>query len=179
MKHYTEDILIDYMHGEVSPAEDARIHTHLAGCDDCRAHYDAQASIGDLLRATARADEREFPSLIKARVWEAIRVQEPTVADRVRAFLRPAIALPVAAALAVAAYFGVPALHSNGANSAPTVAAAFYLEEHAAEGQQNPLADHTNINASFAVDRNAAPATAPLIDAVDAATLNNDVVSGN
>ncbi|GAC1410360.1 MAG: hypothetical protein NVSMB64_19470 [Candidatus Velthaea sp.] len=179
MNHYTEDILIDYIHGEVSPAEDVRIHAHLAACDACRITYDAQAAIGDLLRASARAEEREFPSLIKARVWEAVRAEQPAFADRVRALLRPVFVLPAAAALAIAAYLGVPALHTIGAHGTPTVAAAFYLEEHAAEGQQNPLADHTNVNATFAVERNAVATTTPLIDAADAATLTNDLVSGN
>jgi predicted anti-sigma-YlaC factor YlaD len=172
MKHYTEDILIDYIHGELPGGEDVLVHAHLAACDDCRALHDAEAAFGDMLRASASSQELEFPSIIKARVWAAIRDAEPTFADRLRSFLRPAIAAPVVAALAIAVYLGAPILHSG--IGAPSVGVAYYLEEHAAEAQENPLADHTNVNASIALDRANAPATAPLIDAADAATLDDD-----
>jgi predicted anti-sigma-YlaC factor YlaD len=173
MKHYTNEILIDYLHGELPAAEDARLYAHLAICDDCRSRHDAEASLGEMLRAAARSDEREFPSLIKAKVWVAIRNAEPTFADRLRAFLRPAIAAPLVAMLALFAYFGVPII--RGGAGAPSVGIAYYLDEHTAEAQENPLADHTNVNATFAVERSQAPATAPLIDAADAATLDDDV----
>lgn len=179
MKHYTTDDLIDYLHGELAAAADARIHAHLAECADCRALYEAEAALGDMLRAAARADEREFPSIVKARVWEAVRNEEPTALERLRAIFRPVVAVPLAAALALVAYFGVPAVRgTNVATGAPTVAAAYYLEEHAAEGQENPLADHTNVHATFAAERSATPTTAPLIDAADAATLSGDIVIG-
>src|SRR5476651_2321553 len=172
MKHYTEDILIDYIHGELPAGEDARVHAHLAACADCCVLHDAEAAFGEMLRASASNEELEFPSIIKARVWAAIRDAEPTFADRLRSFFRPAIAAPVVAALALAAYLGAPILHSG--SGAPSVAVAYYLEEHAAEAQENPLADHTNVNASMAIER-ATGTTAPLIDAADAATLNDDV----
>ena len=177
MTHYSEEILIDYIHGEVSATEDARIHAHMEACEPCRATFDAQAAIGDLLRASARENEREFPSTIKARVWEAVRNERPSLADRLRGLLQPAIAVPIVALLAVAAYLGVPSVHELGSHG-PTVAAAFYLEEHAAEGQDNPLADRTNVNATFATDRAAAPTAIPLIDAADAATLPDSIDSG-
>ena len=138
--HYDADTLADYLHGEIGPEADAAIHAHLDACVACRALYDETASVRDWLRAAARADEREFPSLIKARVWEAVRSAEPTFLDRLRAAVRPAIALPIAAAIAVFAYVGAPAIHLPG--SAPAgVAATTLLEEHAAVASDNPLAD--------------------------------------
>jgi len=173
MKHYTDEILIDYLHGELPSAEDARLYAHLAVCDDCRGRHDAEASLGEMLRASARADERDFPSLIKAKVWVAIRDAEPTLFDRLRGFLRPAIAAPLVAMFVLFAYFGVPIV--RGGAGAPSVGIAYYLDEHAAETQENPLSDHTSVNTTFALERSQASATAPLIDAADAATLDDDV----
>ena len=73
MMHYNADTLDDYLHGALGPERDAAIHAHLEACADCRALYDEAASVRDWLRAAARAEEREFPSMIKARVWEAVR----------------------------------------------------------------------------------------------------------
>jgi predicted anti-sigma-YlaC factor YlaD len=139
--HYTADILDDYLHGELGPERDATIHAHLERCSPCSALYDEAASVRDMLRASAIAQEREFPSIIKARVWEAVRNAPPalTFADRLRALWRPMIALPVAAAIAVFAYMGVPAVH--GSNAPAGVAATYLLEEHAALASENPLAD--------------------------------------
>jgi predicted anti-sigma-YlaC factor YlaD len=172
MNHFTDDELIDYLHNEVTDAVDARIHAHLAHCGDCSARYDAEASVGELLRASALADERPFPSIIKAGVWAAIRASAPTPLERLRAFLRPALAIPLAAAFALLLYLGVPVFRGDRASS-PTVAAAYYFEEHAAEGLENPLADHVNTNATLAFGRAATWASAPLIDAADAATLDD------
>jgi anti-sigma factor RsiW len=138
--HYDADILEDYLHGEIGPETDAAIHAHLDACAGCRALYDEAAGVRDWLRAAARAEEREFPALIRARVWEAVRAAEPSWLDRLRAAFRPAIALPLAAALAVFAYVGVPALRLPGAPPAG-VAATTLFEEHAALASDNPLAD--------------------------------------
>jgi predicted anti-sigma-YlaC factor YlaD len=138
--HYDAETLADYLHGEIGPEADAAIHTHLDACADCRALYDEAASVRDWLRAAARAGEREFPATIKARVWEAVRSTAPTFLERLRAAFRPAVALPLAAALAVFAYVGVPAIHLPGSPPAG-VAATTLLEEHAALASDNPLAD--------------------------------------
>jgi hypothetical protein len=176
MNHITDDDLIDYLHHECDDATDARIHGHLVRCRDCRDRRDAEVMVGDLLRSSALAAERELPSLVKAGVWAAIRTAPPTFAERFRTFLSPALALPVAAVLAVAMYLGVPVLRAEHASS-PTVAAAYYFEEHAAEGLENPLADHVNTNASLAFGRSSAASSSSLIDAADAATLDDVVAS--
>jgi predicted anti-sigma-YlaC factor YlaD len=177
MNHFTDDDLIDYLHNEVTDAVDVRMHAHLAQCRDCSARYDAEAAVSEMLRASVLAEEREFPALITAQVWAAIRVAEPTFLERVRAFVSPALAVPLVAALALLMYFAVPIMRGDHATSSPTVAAAYYFEEHAAAGLENPLADHVNTNATLALGRSTAGASAPLIDAADAATLDDVAAS--
>jgi len=173
MNHYTDDNLIDYLHGEVSDEVDARMHAHLAHCSDCSARYDAEAGVGEVLRASALAQERPFPPMIRAYVWATIRAAEPTPLERIRAFINPLVAVPLAAALALLMYFSVPIVRGDRA-TAPTVAAAYYFEEHAAEGLENPLADHVNTNATLAFGHaGIGAASSPLIAAAGAATLDD------
>jgi predicted anti-sigma-YlaC factor YlaD len=151
--HYNADLLDDYLHGALGPERDADIHAHLEACAPCRALYDEAAQVRDWLRAAARAEEREFPSMIKARVWEAVRNMPPpstSFADRLRALWRPMIAVPVAAAIAVFAYVGIPGVHANGQPAG--VAATYLLEEHAALASDNPLADRGLIVPASVVD---------------------------
>jgi anti-sigma factor RsiW len=150
--HYNADTLDDYLHGALGPERDATIHAHLETCAPCSALYDEAAQVRDWLRAAARAEEREFPSLIKARVWEAVRNAPAPMsfADRLRAFWRPMIAVPVAAAIAVFAYVGIPGVHNNGQPAG--VAATYLLEEHAALASDNPLADRGLIVPASVVD---------------------------
>jgi hypothetical protein len=174
--HADDALLIDYLHGELAPAEDARLHAHLAACDDCRARYDEEAALGDLLRAEA-GGELAFPATIKAGVWAAIRAQEPTLGDRLRALLRPVVAVPLAAVAAVGLYLGVPLVRPGAGG--PAVAAAYYFDEHQAEGQENPLADR-QANLLEPADRGASVAGAPLVDAAGAATLDTpDLADGS
>jgi len=150
--HYNDDTLEDYLHGELGPERDATIHAHLETCAPCRARYEDIASLRDLLRSSARAAELEFPSIIKARVWEAVRSAPAplTLADRLRSFWRPMIAVPVAAAIAVFANMGIPAVH--GTSGPAGVAATYLLEEHAALASDNPLADRGMIVPASLVD---------------------------
>jgi anti-sigma factor RsiW len=176
MNHITDDDLIDYLHDEVSDALGLRIHDHLAGCGSCRARCDDEAAVGEMLRSSALASERELPGLVRAQVWAAVRDMEPTFFDRVRGVLTPFVAVPLAAMLALVLYLGVPVIRGAHATGAPSVAAVYYFEEHAAEAQENPLADHVNPNASLAAGPTGSSSGAPLIDAADAATLD-DVVA--
>jgi hypothetical protein len=114
--------------------------------------------------------------MIRANVWAAIRAAQPTPLERFRAFINPLVAVPVAATLALLTYLSVPVIRGDRA-TAPTVAAAYYFEEHAAEGLENPLADHVNTNATLAFGRTSAAASSPLIDAADAATLDDVAAS--
>ena len=171
--HYDRDILIDYLHGALDPSVDAAVFAHLETCDACMRIHNEEAALTELLRTTARAQERELPAFVKARVWDEIHKQRPSWTQRWRGLWAPALALPIAAALALGVYFGVPAFH--GSAPEPMISAALFLDEHNAEVQQNPLGPG-NAPAIYGTDAQAqaAPATAATyIDTADAATLDD------
>jgi predicted anti-sigma-YlaC factor YlaD len=172
--HYNADTLDDYLHGALGPERDATIHAHLEACAPCRALYDEAATVRDWLRAAAKAEEREFPSMIKARVWEAVRNSPAPLsfADRLRALWRPMIAVPIAAAIAVFAYTGVPGVPGfRGNGQTAGMAATYLLEEHAALASDNPLADRGLIVPASVVDGRQTPA---LIDATETSADPSD-----
>jgi anti-sigma factor RsiW len=138
--HYDLETIDDYLHGELDEARDAAVHAHLETCATCRARYDETASVRDWLRAAAEAEARDFPSLIKAQVWDTVRAAKPGPLAFLRGGWRPWLAVPVAAALAFAAYVELPAFHA--APPPAGVAASDLLLEHAAHMADNPLADH-------------------------------------
>ena len=74
--HYDRETLIDYLHGALTPEADAALFAHLETCASCNATYDEEAALGEALRRAARTEELEFPSMIKAKVWDAVRHQE-------------------------------------------------------------------------------------------------------
>jgi anti-sigma factor RsiW len=166
MNHLTSAQLSDFVHGELSPANDALAHAHLADCGVCRAEYDAEIALGEALRAAAHAEELEFPSIIKAVVWERIREMPPSPVARLSAWLRPLVAVPVAAALLLGVWFASPyAPHGTS----PTVDAAYYLEAHAASSGDSLLSEPagaTMMETSMEDGTGAVPAT--LAEAVDA-----------
>ena len=43
-----------------------------------------EAAIGDALAPLRAREELEFPSMVKARVWDAVRREKPTLLDRLR-----------------------------------------------------------------------------------------------
>ena len=166
MKHLTSDQLNDFVHRELSPANDAVVHAHLADCGICRAEYDTEIALGEALRAAAAADEREMPSVVKAVVWERVRELPPSPMLRFSAWMRPLVALPVAAALVIGVWFTSP-YAPHGAR--PTVDAAYYLEAHAAQSDGSLLsepASASTLETSMTDGNGAVPAT--LAEAVDA-----------
>ncbi len=172
--HYTPDELVDYLHGEVSPGRDAAIFAHLARCAACREERDLELALVTALRDEPRFAEREMPAVIRARVWEAVRNERPSPLARLAGLLRPAFALPTAAAIVLAAYFGIPAAQSSrlaydAAHATPGWSAAALLDEHAAE-VQNPLSDRAGSFARFG-GRPAQASAVPLVDTADAAML--------
>lgn len=142
-EHLNHDDFIDYLHGECAPGRDAAILAHLNECEACTAAYDEEARLGELLRAHAKHTERELPYGMSASIWYRIEreqtAERPRWASAVAAFLRPAIAVPAAAALVVAAYFGVTALQHGPAR--PSIEAAFYLNDHAALTRTVPFSE--------------------------------------
>ena len=169
--HYERDILIDYLHGALDARADAAVFAHLETCEPCRVAYDEEAAFGEALRTAARAEEREFPAMVKARVWDAVRNERPSLVARLLTGWGPRLAVPVAAALVVAATLGAPVLRNTAPNTG--VSAAYYLNEHSAESQQTPLAAAAN-PAVYGTDAQGQPAasTASYIDTADAATVD-------
>jgi anti-sigma factor RsiW len=131
-EHLNSDTLIDYLHGELDAQDDARAMQHIVACAQCSALHDEQAALTDTLRAYARATERELPAGVTARIWDAIERENfaPSWLERAQAFLRPAYALPIAAALVVALYLGITTPQHGQALA--NIDATYYLEDHAA-----------------------------------------------
>ncbi|MBC5811554.1 MAG: zf-HC2 domain-containing protein [Candidatus Eremiobacteraeota bacterium] len=135
-QHINTATLIDYLRRELGPERDAIVLAHLEACDGCRSEYEAEASLGEMLKAAAAREELEFPSMIAARVWETIRNEKPSPFAWVATLFRPAIAVPAGLAAALALFFVSPLSHPA---DGPKIGAVYYLEEHAAQQAQNPL----------------------------------------
>lgn len=147
-QHLNSAILIDYLHHELSPSEDAEVLAHLQSCQACTQELNIEASITDRLRATARAAQMEMPAGMRSAIMARIAEQRPNPWEALRAWLRPLVVVPVAAAVATAAFLLGPAL--SPAPSTNRVPVSYYLQQYAAHAQQNPLADRsTAIMASF------------------------------
>jgi len=173
--HLSNELLIDYLRRELPPEDDALVHAHLDACSSCRREYEVEASLSEALRAAAAREEVEFPSLVAARVWEEIRNAKPSPLAQILSFWRPLIALPVAAAIAFAIFIASPMSHGP-----PTIAAAYYLEEHAAQQAQNPLDERGPAASHFietsALDSGAATQLADQVDYGVASTGPIDAV---
>ena len=162
MQHLTNETILDYIHGALSPQEDAAVYAHLEQCAQCRSENDAELALGEALRAHAAATELEMPATLKAAIWSEIRAAKPSVWNRIVAGFRPAIALPVAAVLAVALYFGVSSLNNQGG---PTIEAAYYLQDHAAMNGTVPFSDRNANPVDMESTVNTANETAVAIEA--------------
>jgi anti-sigma factor RsiW len=140
-EHLTTDTIIDFLHGELRPQDDAAVHAHLATCTACRAEIDAEAALGDALRAAAARDEAEFPSLVAAQVWETIRNARPSPLAGLGAIFRPALALPALAVLVIGTLFAAPSLQQAGTR--PSIDAGYYFADHAAQAAEIPFSDQS------------------------------------
>jgi anti-sigma factor RsiW len=172
--HYDRETFIDYLHGALTPQADAGVFAHLASCAECNAVYDEEAALGETLRSAARSEELELPSLVRARVWDAVRHETPSWVQRLRTSWGPRIAVPVAAALALAAYITPIVRHQQPAVAG--VNASYFLDEHNAQAQQNPFGPGASptVYSAETQDRGNAPSSAAsYIDTADAATLDD------
>jgi len=141
--HLSTDLLVDFIHGELPPQDDALAHAHIATCAACRSELDLELSLGEALRAAVASEEREMPSLVAAAVWQQIREAQPGPIARLAAFLRPAVAVPAAAVILLAGgWFASPYAHRPNA-ATRTVNAAYYFEAHAAQAADTPLSERT------------------------------------
>jgi hypothetical protein len=121
--HPTKEQLIDYVHRELESHEDAAIHAHLGECADC---------------AQARATDRELPPGLKTTIFaRAASEARPTWQSRLATSWRPLAALPIAAAIALLLYFGLPGRRSS--RPIATADAQYYMENHAALSATMPL----------------------------------------
>jgi anti-sigma factor RsiW len=141
--HPSVDHIVDYLHGELSPAEDAAMHAHLAGCRSCDERRAEEVLLTEALRAGAHAGERELPAAVVAKIRQEIeRPNASSVWDVLRAAFRPVLIIPAAAALAFALYLGFGGRHGTTASTPPTsIDAAEYVENHAAMAATVPFAE--------------------------------------
>jgi anti-sigma factor RsiW len=152
--HPNQELLIDYLHGELAPGEDAALLLHLESCADCQARYQDEVELSESLRAYARASERELPAGVRNAIWAAIESGErmPSWPQRMAAWLRPAVALPIAAALVLAAFIGYG---STTHRSGTTIDAAYYLDDHAAITSAVPFSEGNTVPAALYTQENA------------------------
>jgi anti-sigma factor RsiW len=148
--HPTPDELVDYLHGELPASRSAAIALHIAGCSECTEARAAEVSLTQILRDHARAHERELPPGLAAGIWEKLRNRPPSVWERLSAALRPAIAVPVAIAIAAFLFFSFKAAH--GPAHAATIDAGYYVENHATLDAGTPLSEDDPIPQALASD---------------------------
>jgi anti-sigma factor RsiW len=138
--HPNIEQIVEYLHGELSPAEDAAVHAHLAGCSYCEQRRAEEAALTEALRAHARARERELPLTVVSRIRQRVaQPSAPSPWEAVRAAFRPILVLPVAVAVAAILYFGGQRFHRLGVP--PAIDASDYIENHAAMASTTPFAD--------------------------------------
>jgi predicted anti-sigma-YlaC factor YlaD len=140
MTHLTIDTLIDYIHRELDIVDDAGVHAHLQTCGVCRSEYERETRLSELLKGSA-ADAPDLPSIVKAKIWQEVRAERQPTFARIAALFRPAIAIPLVAALASILYFSGPFV--NRPANVRTVDANYYFEQHAAEAIGNPLGERS------------------------------------
>jgi anti-sigma factor RsiW len=158
-EHATTEQLIDYLHGELSPDEDATIMMHMQHCETCGAAYDQQARLSEALRAYGRTTESELPQGVAYRIWDQIdRERHPSFAARLAALWRPAFAVPAAAVLVIAAFFGYSAAHHV---SVTTIDASYYLQDHAALTGTVPFGEGSIVPSGLRGDANVTAEAAP------------------
>jgi anti-sigma factor RsiW len=145
MNHTTQEALIDYLHGELAPEEDAAVLVHLEGCDACRSEYEVQARLSEALHAYAEMTDVELPGHVRAAIWNQIETEQRTSwRARMVAWMRPVAGVAVAAAAAVAIVIGVSPRHAG-----PAIDAMYYLEDHAALTASVPFHEGSAVPSSL------------------------------
>ena len=153
--HPTNEQLVDYLHGELPARADAVVHEHLTACRPCSQARESEARLTEILRAHARAEEREFPEALKRSIREAIeRERAPSSAHWLTSLFRPIVAVPVALAATLVLYVGVNMSH--GVTRPARIDAAYYVEDHAALDATTPFAQERALPAMLTSDAVAA-----------------------
>ena len=153
--HPSADRIGDYVAGELAPHEDASIHAHLAACTECSDVRDSEVRMREMLRAHARATERDLPLGFAARIVEVAVASESRDPwwRSLAAALKPAFAVPAVAAVALALYFTMGGNHRQVAGA--SVDAAAYVEHHAALAMDMPFSEGVPAPATFALESSA------------------------
>jgi anti-sigma factor RsiW len=143
--HVSTEHIIDYLHGELSAAEDAAIHAHLSECAACEERHSEELALTEVLRAHARARERELPPGVVAKIHAAIEQRPTSIWDGLRSVYRPYY-LPAAAAIAVALYFGFSSQRTHRTAINP----AYYVDAHTAVAASAPFGEVAPLPAALA-----------------------------
>ncbi|MBV9262725.1 MAG: zf-HC2 domain-containing protein, partial [Candidatus Eremiobacteraeota bacterium] len=114
-EHASLDQLVDYIHGELAPADDAAVHAHLSECAECARAYDRELSLTARLREVMLAQERELPESCVRAIRAAVEAPPRSSLWNMPQLLRPLVAIPAAAIVAAVLYVG---LAHRGAPSA-------------------------------------------------------------
>lgn len=137
--HPSLERIVDYLHGELPPAEDAAIHAHLAACPECDGKRGEELAITEALRAYALATERDLPPGLATRIRSTAAQTQPGTWERFFTGLRPIVMVPAAAVVALAIYLGYNSRHRA---AAPTpIQATYYVNNHAAMAASAPFGD--------------------------------------
>lgn len=137
--HPSVERIVDYLHGELSPAEDAVIYAHFAACPECDAKRTEELAITDALHAYARSTERDMPAGLATRIRAAAVRSQPGAWQRFVEAFRPVVMVPAAVAVALAIYIGYNSW--NRAAAPPRIQAAYYVNNHAAMAASAPFGD--------------------------------------
>ena len=132
-------LIVDYVHRQLDDVTDAGVYTHLHECDECMRAYRDELALVESLRAAFTPD-RALPTSVIAGVRMAMHSDEqPSLAARLRAFLRPQLAVPLAVVLMIGGAGVVRYDHT--ANPPPQFSTAYYLREHVAQTMSSPSSD--------------------------------------
>lgn len=137
--HPSIEQIVDYLHSELPPEDDAVVHAHLATCRACDERRAEELRITEVLRAHADAMQRELPASVVAGIRSAVERSGLSLWDRLSAALRPIVLVPATAAIAVALYVGYDALHRSAAPTA--IDAGYYVNNHAVMAATAPFGD--------------------------------------
>lgn len=142
-QHASLDQLVDYIHGELAPADDAAVHAHLSECSECARAYDRELSLTARLREVAHAQERELPDSCVRAIHAAVEAPARPSLWNMPQLLRPLVAIPAAAIVAAVLYFGLA--HRGAVSGEHRIDALSYVHHHTAVTAAAPFSDDTPI----------------------------------
>src|ERR1041385_4622334 len=101
-----EKFLVEYFYRELSPKRTVEMEHHLQNCDKCAQTLESWGAIHRAFHRTA--EEPQASGVIKQKLMAAAREElgrKASFSDKMAAFLRPAMVLPVLLLTVVAIYF--------------------------------------------------------------------------